>query len=83
MAFDHRSITHTIQRSLASAGLEPGLMQRITATIDRSLASAGLGPHTQPAAPDGKAPDDIARQLPGEFTDATFSNGAGTRAERG
>ena len=79
MAFDFRSITDTVRRSLASAGLESGLMQRITATIDRSLAGAGLAPRPQPAGFEGRAEDEGRRDLPGEFVDETFSNHAGTR----
>ena len=76
MAFDYRSITDTVRRSLASAGLETGLMQSITDTIDRSLAGAGLSPHSRPA---DKPADTSQRELPGTFLDETFSNHAGTR----
>lgn len=79
MPFDYRSITDTVRRSLASAGLESGLTQSIADTIDRSLAGAGLAPRSQPAGFEGRAAEDSPREFPGAFLDYTFSNHAGTR----
>jgi len=82
MPFDYRSITDTIQRSLASAGLakEAGLMQGITETIHRSLSAAGLGPRVQQRSSEGRAGDVAEPALPGELVERSFTNAAGTRA---
>ena len=80
MPFDYRSITDTIERSLATAGLgrEAGLMKGITETIHQSLSAAGLhSREPQPAGP-GHTVDEPA--LPGEHVERLFSNAAGTRA---
>jgi poly(hydroxyalkanoate) depolymerase family esterase len=78
--FDYRTVTDTIQRSLASAGLKMELMEGITDTIHRSLSAAGLtGSAPQPANPGGTV-DVEAPALPGELVERSFTNNAGTRA---
>lgn len=71
--FDAESIHATIQRALASAGLDTqtGPMHGVTETIRRALAGARIA---------GAAPDDAAPQRPGSFEAHTFSNPAGSRA---
>ena len=82
LPFDYRSITATIQRSLATAGLgrESGLMQGITDTIDRSLSAAGLHADRPPPARHGSGADMAQPALPGELVECSFTNAAGTRA---
>lgn len=82
MKFDYRSITDTIQRSLASAGLTQGsgLMRNITDTIERSLSLAGLTTGPQPTTPEPELREAPGAPAPGELVELTFSNEAGTRS---
>ena len=52
-AIDSRTLTDTIARALASAGLDTrsGTMRSVTDTIQRALSSAGLAASAQPAEP--------------------------------
>ncbi|APV49403.1 esterase [Betaproteobacteria bacterium GR16-43] len=82
MPFDYRSITDTIERSLASAGLarEAGMMKGITDTIHQSLSNAGLYPHEPQARGPQTREAPTGPGLPGELLERSFSNAAGTRA---
>ena len=75
--FDARSITDTIQRALASAGLDTrsGPMKGVTETIEDALASAGL---MQPRAPadDGRTFEGSAREVPSSVDDASVDEPA-------
>lgn len=77
-AFDTAAIHATIQRALASAGLDTtaGPMRGVTETIRRALAAGGLGP-TAPTRDDGSVIDVAARVVPdGEATDAADATDA-------
>lgn len=62
---DAGAIHDTIQRALASAGLDTrsGAMQGVTDTIRRSLAAAGLSGATAPTAAEGSVIDIVAREI--------------------
>ncbi|BCT93535.1 hypothetical protein LYSHEL_25590 [Lysobacter helvus] len=66
-------IQDTIDRALASAGIDQG----IRTTIDDALASAGLSPNRTPVP---SPADDAVPGQDGEFTTRTFTNAAGTLA---
>ena len=70
--FDFRTITDTIQRSLATAGLgqQAGLMKGVTDTVEQALAASGLIREVH-------APSE--REHVGEFVSRSFTNSAGTR----
>lgn len=70
-SFDASAINATIQRALASAGLDTtvGPMHDVTETIRRALAAGGLAPSISET-PQG----------PGSFEAHVFSNDAGSRA---
>ena len=79
--FNADRITETIQRALASAGLDTsnGPMHGVTETIRRALSSGAApsaGAHD--SAPRSSSPD--ALRAPGRFISGDFSNRAGTRA---
>jgi poly(hydroxyalkanoate) depolymerase family esterase len=85
---DTRAITDTIDQALAGAGLDrdAGHATGIRATIDRALAQAGLAQadmaHADPATIDRSARGSEAQGSAapgGEFTQRSFTNGAGTR----
>ena len=83
--FDYRSITDTIQRSLASAGLEQpaGLMKGITDTVEQAFAASGLIPGGARPEHRGETYDGFAREVDaatGEFVKRAFTNSAGTRS---
>jgi poly(hydroxyalkanoate) depolymerase family esterase len=71
--FDAQAINETIQRALASAGLDTtsGPMHSVTETIRRAMASGGE-PIRKPSIGDAQAP--------GAFETHEFSNHAGTRS---
>ena len=64
-AFDTRDITVTIQRALASAGLDTqsGPMKSVTDTIERALSSAGLAQNPGTPASEGVTIDGVARDI--------------------
>ena len=70
--FDADAINKTIQRALASAGLDTtsGPMRGVTDTIQRALASAGLPGAAVPARPTGSVIDVEARVVDIGDTDA-------------
>jgi len=76
-SFDGAAINQTIQRALASAGLDTGTgpMHGVTETIRRALAAGGL-PGTAPDPDSGAGADVVA----GSFQAHRFSNGAGSRS---
>jgi poly(hydroxyalkanoate) depolymerase family esterase len=84
-SFDAQAIQQTIQRALASAGLDTraGPMREVMDTIQRSL---GAGPPVAAAPPaaDVQVIDVVARVVDvaraGSFENFEFSNHAGTRA---
>lgn len=95
--FDADAINQTIQRALASAGLDTtsGPMHGVTETIRQALASGHLP--GMPVSPTSHGPvidvearvvdggdrdDDREPQAPGTFTSHEFGNAAGTRAYR-
>lgn len=90
-SFDADAIHTTIQRALASAGLDTtaGPMQGVTETIRQALATSGLG-QANPRSDAATVIDVVARdpnpsvrngqQRPGSFEAHAFSNGAGSRA---
>ena len=85
LPFDYRTITDTIQRSLAAAGLqrESGVMKGVTSTVEQALTSAGLIRGER--APGGRTFEGTAREVDpievgGEFVTRSFSNGAGARS---
>ena len=63
--FDARGVTETIQRALASAGLDTrsGLIGGIIDTIDRSLTTAGLMSPSEPPSGRGTTIDGTAREV--------------------
>lgn len=82
--FDTDAIHRTIQRALASAGLDTtaGPLHDVTETLRRALATGGRAaagdeggtvPHRPPTIDD-------ARQRPGRFETHEFGNAAGSRA---
>ncbi|HEX2541813.1 MAG TPA: PHB depolymerase family esterase [Caldimonas sp.] len=75
--FDADDINRTIQRALASAGLDTstGSMHEVTETIRRALSS-NASSAVEPSRPSSPA----ARSLPGRLIAGEFSNRAGTRA---
>jgi poly(hydroxyalkanoate) depolymerase family esterase len=87
-SFDVKNITDTIQRALASAGLDAtsGPMAGVTETIRQALSSSGMPEPTKPTrtpAADDSTIDITARVLgaaPGTFQTLEFSNAFGTRA---
>ena len=84
-AFDYRSITDTIQRSLASAGLEQpaGMMKGITDTIEQALVASGVSTRREAPEPQSRTFDGFACEvdLPqGEFVQRSLTNSAGTRS---
>jgi poly(hydroxyalkanoate) depolymerase family esterase len=87
-SFDVKNITDTIQRALASAGLDTtsGPMAGVTETIRQALSSSGMPEPTKPTrtpAADDSTIDITARVLdaaPGTFQTLEFSNAFGTRA---
>ena len=73
---DVGDIQDTIDRALASAGIDQG----IRSTIDDALASAGLSSY-RASVPEPVAPaDDAVPAQDGEFLTRTFTNDAGTLA---
>ncbi len=90
-AFDAQAIHETIQRALASAGLDTraGPMHEVSETIRRALAmgqaQAGAPVDARPvvdvqARVVGASEDGHAPAQPGRFEAHTFSNDAGTRS---
>jgi poly(hydroxyalkanoate) depolymerase family esterase len=81
---DVKNITDTIQRALASAGLDAmsGPMAGVTETIRQALSSNSMPAPTTPPAADDSIIDVPARvvQTPGTFQTLEFSNAFGTRA---
>lgn len=83
--FDAQAIQQTIQRALASAGLDTtaGPMRDVMDTIQRSLGP-GLPKTEAPPATNGQVIDIVARVVDtaraGSFERFEFSNQAGTRA---
>jgi poly(hydroxyalkanoate) depolymerase family esterase len=81
---DVKNITDTIQRALASAGLDTtsGPMAGVTETIRQALSSNSMPEPTTPPAADDSIIDVPARvvQTPGTFQTLEFSNAFGTRA---
>ena len=74
-SFDANALQETIQRALASAGLDTtkGPMRDVTETLRRALGPAQVAP--------GRAPSvDAAPQPPARFQARDFSNAAGTRS---
>ena len=63
--FDASGVTKTIQRALASAGLDTqsGLVKGIMDTIDRSLTTAGLMSPSEPPSGRGTTIDGTAREV--------------------
>lgn len=86
MSYDAEAIQATIQKALASAGLDTssGPMHEVTETIRRALAAGRPADHA--AGVDGDAVIDVAaRVVPagadaGRFEAHAFSNDAGTRS---
>jgi len=73
-SFDARAINETIQRALASAGLDTssGLMHNVTETIRRALASGGLPDTAVSPAASEPAIDVVARVIDvGDVRDST------------
>jgi len=85
-SFDASTINATIQRALASAGLDTtaGPMRDVTETIRRALAAGGLAqatPSEDTTAAQAHTPSiNEPLQRPGSFASHTFSNDAGSRA---
>ncbi len=81
---DVKNIADTIQRALASAGLDTtaGPMAGVTATIRQALSSSSTPEPTRPSAADDSIIDVPARvvQTPGTFQTLEFSNAFGSRA---
>jgi len=85
--FDAKAIAETIQRALASAGLDTtsgGPLRGVADTVQRALNSVGLA-----AAPDraeaadtvvASGPEVVPSQAPGSFETREFSSAAGARS---
>ena len=71
--FDVRAITDTIQRALASAGLDTqsGPMKGVTDTIQQALSAAGLNQRAAAPSQHGATIDGVAREIgtPHDSTD--------------
>ena len=93
--FDAGGVTETIQRALASAGLDThtGPMKGVTDTIEQALSAAGLmqrraSPHERGTTIEGTAREvvestqgaaETVPPRPGEFLERSFTSVAGTR----
>jgi poly(hydroxyalkanoate) depolymerase family esterase len=79
-SFDVKNITETIQRALASAGLDTtsGPMRSVTDTIRRALASGGLADTTGPTVASDSVIDVTARVVDVGEHDSNGSNRAPT-----
>ena len=81
-SFDAAAINDTIQRALASAGLDTstGPMHGVTETIRRALAAGGL-PETAPRADAGSVVDVVARVVPAAEDGAAVPDRAPPRVD--
>jgi poly(hydroxyalkanoate) depolymerase family esterase len=93
--FDAGSITETINRALASAGLNThtGPMKGVTDTIEQAFSAAGLTPRRESPRERGATIEGTAREVdestqaaveavsprPGEFLERSYTCAAGTR----